>query len=386
MKKLIKFKLRRNLLYLFVYYITWITVVSLERISIYSFNDYNFIYLFLTILGKIIGGLITYLYQYHFLKRDKQVKYFGINLIYNKGKTKSKDKKTKIGALIFFASCFYVFRFIIVNRFAKYMKISPSIVFRLSSIQTISSALIYTYILGYEMKKHHKFSLIIISIFLILMFVVNILSKLKSINFNKYAYFNLFIFYYYICETFGNFIEKYLVDVDYINPFLILMLEGIFELILVGFYFCFSKNIYLFNEFKNFENTNGVKIFLRILPLIFYILISSISNVYKIYCNVIYSPMARSLINYLLNPIYIIFDFDDNTFYLVISIILSIIISFFGCVYNEYIILFCYDLEKETKDIIAERAENTENVPENNIYELYKNDNDSDSEKDNDNN
>ena len=266
------------------------------------------------------------------------------------------------------------------------MRIFPSIEFRLSSIQTVSSALIYTYILGYEMKKHHKFSLIIISIFLILMFVVNILSKLKSINFNKYAYFNLFIFYYYICETFGNFIEKYLVDVDYINPFLILMLEGIFELILVGFYFCFSKNIYLFNEFKNFENTNGVNIFLRILPLIFYILISSISNVYKIYCNVIYSPMARSLINYLLNPIYIIFDFDSNTFYLVISIILSIIISFFGCVYNEYIILFCYDLEKETKDIIAERAENTENVPENNIYELYKNDNDSDSEKDNDNN
>ena len=132
---------------------------------------------------------------------------------------------------------------------------------------------------------------------------------------------------------------------------------------------------------------------MRILPLIFYILISSISNVYKIYCNVIYSPMARSLINYLLNPIYIIFDFDSNTFYLVISIILSIIISFFGCVYNEYIqynlkfwILFCCDLEKETKDIIAERAENTENVPENNIYELYKNDNDSDSEKDNDNN
>ena len=47
-----------------------------------------------------------------------------------------------------------------------------------------------------------------------------------------------------------------------------------------------------------------------------------------------------------------------------------------------------FNLEKETKDIIAKRAKSIENVPDNNIYELYKendSDSDSDSEKDNDN-
>ena len=30
--------------------------------------------------------------------------------------------------------------------------------------------------------------------------------------------------------------------------------------------------------------------------------------------------------------------------------------SFFGCVFNEYIILYCFGLEHETQDEIADRA------------------------------
>ena len=75
-------------------------------------------------------------------------------------------------------------------------------------------------------------------------------------------------------------------------------------------------------------------------------------------------------------------DFNRNVLYLVISIILSVVISFFGCVYNEYIILFCCELEKETKDSIAERAKSVENFPESIICELT-NQNNRDSELDN---
>ena len=380
---MIKLKLRRNLLYLFVYYITWTFKLFFERILDYS----KYIDLYLTVIGKIFGGLITYLYQYQSLKRDKQIKYFGINLIHNKGKTKIKDSKTKIGILLFFESAFYVFRFITVYQFETLMNTSPSIESRLSSIQTISSSLICTYALGFEMKKHHKYSLIIISIFLVLTFFVDIIFKSKNINFIKYLYFDLFILYYYTCETFNNCIEKYLVDINYINPFLILTLEWIFEFILTSIYIGVFNKKFL-NGLKIFINANGTKKLLRILPLIGYILISTISNVYKIYCNVIYSPMARSLINYLLTPVFIIYtffinlDFNRNVLYLVISIILSVVISFFGCVYNEYIILFCCELEKETKDSIAERAKSVENFPESIICELT-NQNNRDSELDN---
>ena len=264
------------------------------------------------------------------------------------------------------------------------MNTSPSIESRLSSIQTISSSLICTYALGFEMKKHHKYSLIIISIFLVLTFFVDIIFKSKNINFIKYLYFDL---YYYTCETFNNCIEKYLVDINYINPFLILTLEWIFEFILTSIYIGVFNKKFL-NGLKIFINANGTKKLLRILPLIGYILISTISNVNKIYCNVIYSPMARSLINYLLTPVFIIYtffinlDFNRNVLYLVISIILSVVISFFGCVYNEYIILFCCELEKETKDSIAERAKSVENFPESIICELT-NQNNRDSELDN---
>ena len=63
-----------------------------------------------------------------------------------------------------------------------------------------------------------------------------------------------------------------------------------------------------------------------------------------------------------MGPIFIIFyfidknDFQNDYFFFFASEILSLIIVFFGCVYNEYIILFCFGLEHNTKDEITERA------------------------------
>ena len=85
-------------------------------------------------------------------------------------------------------------------------------------------------------------------------------------------------------------------------------------------------------------------------------------NIYRIYCNVIYSPMARSLIDYFFNPFINIFfyfvehDFFNNTIYFVVTEVFCLVMSFFGCVFNEYIVLYCCDLELETQDEIADRA------------------------------
>ena len=382
---MIKIKCRRNLIYLFAYYIAWIINESSEEIIASS----SFTYPLLSIVGNIIGGLIVYLCQYHFLKRNKQVKYFGINLITNKNQLRTKDNKIKIGFLLFFASYFYTSRFIINYQFSDYLKNSPSIDYRLSSIQTISAALICTYALGFGMKKHHKLSLIIISIFLGLTFIIEIISKVSNINLDKCVSFNFFIFYYNICETFSSCIEKYLVDINYINPFLILMLEGIIELIFSIIYISIYNDN--FDEFiSKYIEITLEDLILSIIGFIVYIIIAAITNIYKIYCNVIYSPMARSLIEYLLNPflnIYTFFklnDFNKSVVYLIISIIICIVISFFGCVYNEYIILFCCGLEYETEDIIIERSRKTENAPKQENYRLLSKDTDNDSEKEND--
>ena len=95
---------------------------------------------------------------------------------------------------------------------------------------------------------------------------------------------------------------------------------------------------------------------------------------YKDFFTKLYSPMARSLTDYFLNPIHFIIDFslgndflnkgERNTAYFVINLILSIIISICGCIYNEFLILFFCGLEHETYDQVSKRASLPIDLPE----------------------
>ena len=72
--------------------------------------------------------------------------------------------------------------------------------------------------------------------------------------------------------------------------------------------------------------------------------------------------MTRSLIDYLMNPVANIFfyfienEFFENLPYFIITEIICLVMSFFGCVFNEYIILYCCGMARETQDEIANRA------------------------------
>ena len=101
------------------------------------------------------------------------------------------------------------------------------------------------------------------------------------------------------------------------------MTEGIFELIMAIFY---SINNDPFKEIRNQYQQNSVEKFILLIFLLFlYLLASSVLNVYKIYCNVIYTPMARSFMDYFLNPFFCIYyfiwenDFQKNYFYFFIT-------------------------------------------------------------------
>ena len=54
-------------------------------------------------------------------------------------------------------------------------------------------------------------------------------------------------------------------------------------------------------------------------------------------------------------------DFNHNYAYFFISEILCIITNFFGCIYNEYVILFLCGLEHDTTEKIIERAPRLDN-------------------------
>ena len=167
--------------------------------------------------------------------------------------------------------------------------------------------------------------------------------------------------------SFNCCIEKYLVDVDFMNPFKLLMWEGIIIFILS---ILISIGSDPFQELKDaFQDKNPGDIALIIFFIFLLFILSIIVNVYKVYCNVVYSPMARSLAHFIINPIFNILyfftkdDFAKNILCLIISEILCIATDFFAFVYNEYLILYCCDLEVDTVDKISERATSVENIP-----------------------
>ena len=285
--------------------------------------------------------------------------------------------------LVFFAAYFNFYRFIFYA-FVKNTYINFTMDLKLTTIQIIISTIICIYAFEFKFKKHHKISLIIISIFLFLSISTDIIYiliyyKYKLIRVLMLQYFMSLFFY--MGYSFNNCIEKYLVDYNYMNPFIILMLEGVFEFIMASISFIIMDP---FSPFANITGSLGLFIFLFIL----YTLLQVIVNIYRIYCNVIYSPMARSLVDYLLNPIINIYtffalgDFYYNVAYFIIIEIISIVISFFGCVFNEYIILYCFGLERETQDKIAERAKNQFQKELNDMSTIiYNNENDDDIRK-----
>ena len=169
-------------------------------------------------------------------------------------------------------------------------------------------------------------------------------------------------------------IEKYLFEYNSVNPFFALMFEGIF-----GFTLCFFYGIYQspFTEIIIFqEKTWDTKFIIFIFALILYTILSGLKNSFRVITTKIYTPMTTVFLDYILNPIYIIINFvievdflvrgKKNYIYFIVNLILSIIISFFGCIYNEFIILFCCGLEKDTYRQISERAD----IEDENIFNL----------------
>ena len=91
-------------------------------------------------------------------------------------------------------------------------------------------------------------------------------------------------------------------------------------------------------------------------------------NIYRVITNKLYFPITRSLTDSIFDPLLILYYYIfENDFYLkdkdiqsdlyfFINLIISIIFVFFGCVYNEVFILFCYGLAYNTYDQISKRA------------------------------
>ena len=164
-------------------------------------------------------------------------------------------------------------------------------------------------------------------------------------------------------------IEKYLFEYDYINPFQALMWEGIFGSVITFIYYLVEDNpINDLRHFKNLKEQEGEpgQFIALIFLLLLYMILCGGRNTFRVVTNKIYSPMAKTLTDYILNPFYLIFDFamkydfayenQRNYFYFFLNFILSFIISICGSIYNEFLVIFCCDLDRETHYQLSKRA------------------------------
>ena len=364
---MIKIIIRKNLIYLLLLFISYflrrVLMIIIEKL--YEMQA-TLLFSFLMVFGQIFGGAIISIYQATFLRKKKKTQTrFVLKLINNKVKINRTDGWEKIILLIFFASFFDLIEFIILAYYIpKIASISSTISLRLCCIITIASSLICTFTLRFKIGKHQKLSLLVLGISSILIIILENIYKPGEMKQGSLLYSHILLFFHFLFLSFTDVVERYLADYDYLNPLQILMLEGIFSFIITSIY---SINENPFKEITRIYNKESVGSFtVLIFLLILYSMFSAGINIYKIMCNVMYSPMTKSLTSYFLNWAFIIYyyaigndfliDGKSNFLYFFMNLILSILIDFFGLIYNELFILYFCGLEKETHYEISERA------------------------------
>ena len=373
MSKLILISIRRNLYYIINliihYYLRKVDLIIIN--TKFQFND-SLIFTFLMFFGEFFAGLSIFLYQHIFLKKDiKTVKHFKIPFSIYKPKMNRTDNIFKIGLLIFFSASFDFIEFVIATFYIpRFEIISSTAEYRFGGLIIIIGALICHFNLRIKILKHQFYSLIIIGICLAIIIILEIIYRGKGVSFGDFCFAHMLVVGYLIFVPFTDVIEKYLIEFNFINPFLILMIESIFGFIFISIYSAGENLFKNFNEIYSNYSTGEFVLFIFLLFL--YFVFSAGTNAYKILTNGLYSPMAKTLAVYILNPLIFLYYFiigndflsdgERDWFYFIANIIISLIISFLGFVFNEFIILSCCGLEYETHSFVSKRAGDDENI------------------------
>ena len=358
---MIKFVSRPNIIYL-VQLIMWNVLRKIEKTIISEVFDFgsSTIFSLLMFIGEFLAGLILTRYQNKFLNTRSSTltnnsTRASVNLIQNQNEITRPDNVFILYILLFITAFYDFVEFTLsVSYLGKFYNISGSLESRLGGILTISAALFFYFLLKFQIFKHQFFSLLTIGICLILVIISEFIFQEIDIflSYGKFVGALFIIFLIHFFNSLLDSIEK------------TLMWEGFFGTIITLIY-CFIDNY--FNKLVIYYNNKSTGKFVGLIFLLFlYIILCGGRNAFRVVTNKIYSPMVKSLTDYLLNPIYDIIEFSRgkdylsfgkrNIGYFIINLILSLIITICGCVYNEFIVLFCCKLEYNTHHEISQRA------------------------------
>ena len=371
----IKFAFRGNLRYPFLLMVWhYVRQLVVDFITLQFDFENSLSYTPIVFFAEFIGGLTFYILQQLSFKRKRVEKdhYFTfIKLIQNKGKNglAPADNYFKIAFIIFVTSYIDLAQFLYwAINIPKFPNISTTLTFRLIGFSTIAVAIYYIYILKLPIYKHHKFSLIVIGICLAITLVSEYFFQQYDIFLSRVKFCKAlgFILFKHICAPIVDLLEKYLFEYDYMDPFLVLMYEGLIGIAISCLLFLTPNYLDDFLLVFKKNKDNPWKIVLFVFLIILYIILSALRNAFKMITTKLFSPMTRNLTDNILTPLYLIYylgisdDFEYegkmDYIYFTINLILSIIILICSFIYSEIIILFCCGLETNTHDQISERA------------------------------
>ena len=351
----------RNNLYYPLMLIVCISIRKIDEIIIkVSCENYKgyFIIPLLIYTSQFLAGLIPIFNSEKKKTSEKNNSYSGIELIQNQSIISQPDNEIKIYILIIFASFFNYIGVIVrknINDFHFENKVR--------GIQIIFSALLCYFTIRIKIYKHQLISLIVIFIALIIILLFDIIENTeKEKEKNPFKYYGLGIFSC-LSRTFLDTIEKYLFEFDYINPYKVLMLEGLIECLLLPILFITNKTTEAFNEFSRME---AWKLSLLIILLLIYLVLSLFKNIYRVLTIKLYSPMTRALAESIIDPFDFIYLFISKEIkeinYFIEVLICLLITSFLSFVYNDFIVLYCCGLEYNTHLEIQKRSLLYENI------------------------
>ena len=370
---MLKISTRHNLLYI----ILAVASYNIRRIvkifigSIFKIGGTVF-FTFLMFIGECSTGFIVSQYQRIFFLKDKKNVFPDSLIERNRKKLFKKDGNLKIYFLIFMIAFFDFFEFSTsVYYISKFPDISGSLELRLFGIIIIYSTTIHNCILKYKILRHQFFCILIIGVCLLIVIISEVLIKKDDISLSK-SNFVLLIFLLLV-EMLGISLihseEKYLIEFDSLSPSNLLFKEGFFGFI-ISFLGLINDNPIRKLQIV-YDNCSGGFFALFIFLCFIYIVLSGIHNIYKIYVISLYSIMTVSLANYFFNPFFMIHDFisggdyiikgEKNTSYFILNLILSIIISICGCIFNDILVINCCGLAYDTYKEISERARYSSN-------------------------
>ncbi len=374
---MIKVSLRPNLIYP-LYLIIWTflrKIVSILISKLFKFNG-SVIYTFLMFLGEMVGGFIFYRYQKEVGNNKIKFELSKESILISrlrKTEMKRVDGIPKIIFLVFMTSFFDFFEFILSTYYISKIKHkSNTLQIRLGGILIIISSFVCWVSLKLSHFRHQIFSLGVIGISLFFLILSEFFFQKYDIILTVRDLFFAIVLSImsHLSIAFNNTIEKYLIDFNFLHPFLVLTIQGI-----IGFCFTFICAIYEnpIPSLKMLYSNNSSGMFILFLfLLLLYTFFGAFKNIYRMDTIMLFSPMNKHLADIIINPIYIIYYFSvgedfinlgkRNYFYFFINLSILILFDICGLIYNEFLILSCYGMDYNTYSSISLRASKLEEL------------------------